>query len=265
MTNILCGAHLSKRNILKDVQVTGSEVAQVFLGNPRSWKVPPSLSKSEKSFWDECSIPMYVHSSYLVNPASSNPEVREKTIASLNAQFKAASEIKARGLVIHAGQATGSTLKIAAQRWREVFEKVNMHEVQLLVENTAGGSVALGRSIEGIEILWKEIEDFNPKLCLDTCHTWSSNMIDPNLDPYEAFMKVYEDLDALGVNIGLIHANGSKDDRRSGRDRHTNLTDSNFSLNLVKALALETKAPVILETPGPLKILRNELEMLRSS
>lgn len=261
---VLYGVHLSRRNILKDVAATGAESAQVFLGSPRTWAAPPKLSAKELDFWKTYDIPTYVHSSYLVNPASNRQEVRDSSAKALNDQFAAASEIHAKGLVIHAGQASGSTLNEAANRWKSVLEKVDMNGVQLLVENTAGGEVALGRSLEGLEVLWEVIADYAPKLCLDTCHAWAGNVLADEDSAGEAFDNLLDSLETRGIEIGLVHLNGSLDPRNSGRDRHTNLTASEFSLATSRHVAERVGVPAILETPGPLHIIRKELDMLRA-
>lgn len=258
------GVHLSRRSILKDVQETGAEAAQVFLGSPRTWAAPPKLSEKELKFWSEYEVPMYVHSSYLVNPASNNPEVRSSSATSLTHQFRAASDIKAKGLVIHAGQASGSTLTEAASRWKSVLNQVDLSGVQLLVENTAGGEVALGRSLEGLEILWEAIAEYSPKLCLDTCHAWAGNVLQDEDSTAESFENLMNNLESRGIDIGLVHLNGSIDLRHSGRDRHTNLTVSSFPISVSRSVAERANVPAILETPGPLHIIRKELDMLRS-
>lgn len=261
---VLYGVHLSRRNILKDVEATGADAAQVFLGSPRTWAAPPKLSDKELAFWASYELPMYVHSSYLVNPASNSPEVRSSSATSLTHQFRAASEIKAKGLVIHAGQASGSTLTEAASRWKSVLDQVDLNGVQLLVENTAGGEVALGRSLDGLEVLWESIADYSPKLCLDTCHAWAGNVLEDEEPAAEAFDNLMNKLESKGIDVGLVHLNGSIDARHSGRDRHTNLTVSSFPLSVSRGIAERAGVPAILETPGPLHTVRKELDMLRS-
>lgn len=260
---VLYGAHLSRRTILEGVKATGAEVAQIFLGSPRTWAAPAKLSDAELEFWASYKIPMYVHSSYLVNPASSTEHVRVSTEKSLTSQFAAAADIKAKGVIVHGGHASGSTLKEAAARWSKTLANVDMHGVQLLVENTAGGAVAPGRSLEGLEMLWEAISDHSPKLCLDTCHAWTSNLLTPDSLAEDAFMELMDKLDERGIEIGLTHLNGSLDSRNSGRDHHSNLSNSVYTLETAKRVAERAGAPAILETPGPLVILRKELEALR--
>lgn len=262
--NILYGAHLSRRTILKGVAETGAEVAQVFLGSPRRWAAPPQLPTVELDFWAEYEIPIYVHSSYLVNPASSDATVRKNSVLSLSSQFAAAAAIKAEGVVVHAGHAAGETISDAVNNWQESLKQIDTRGVQLLIENTAGGNVAPGRTLSGLDQLWSGLAEYSPKLCFDTCHAWTGKMLDKKLPPEEAFLKLLAELDALGVEIGLTHLNGSLDARGSGRDHHSNLTNSAFPLRTSKLIAKTIGAHAILETPGPLDTLRKELFFLRN-
>jgi deoxyribonuclease-4 len=265
MDKIKYGAHLSGRTILDDVKATGAEAAQIFLGSPKTWRAPAAKSEKDKKFWAEYELPIFVHSSYIINPASDNEGVRDNSTKSLGYQFNSASEVSASGVVIHAGQAPQATLEVAAKRWYEALTAVDTHGVQILIENTAGGNVAPGRSLEGLEILWNAIGSFAPKLCLDTCHAWAGNVLDQSLPADEAFSKLLDELESRGIEIGLTHLNGSLDDRGSGRDHHSNLTSSNFDLSVAKQVAERAGVPAILETPGPLETLRDELELLRKS
>lgn len=264
MTKIQYGAHLSSRSILEGLEVTGAETAQIFLGSPKTWRAPAAKSEKERAFWKRIEAPIFVHSSYIINPASDTEGVRENSTRSMGYQFEAAAAVSASGVIIHGGQAPQADLKTAAKRWREALTAIDLHGVQLLIENTSGGKIAPGRSWEGLERLWEEVAEFNPKLCLDTCHAWTGDLIDAELPETEAFDQLMDGLESRGIEIGLTHLNGSRDARKTGRDHHSNLTDSNFSLETVRRVAERAGTPAILETPGPLETLKHEIELLRS-
>lgn len=241
----------------------GAGVAQVFVGSPKAWRAP-RIYDAELKFWNQKKFPVYVHSSYLVNPSSSGEEFREKTIESLSAQFEASAKIHARGMVVHGGHAgVNGSLEEAVTRWGEAMKRIDTHGVQILVENTAGGNSAPGRSLEGLTRLWDEIGAYGPKLCLDTCHAWAGNVLDESLEPLEAFSKLFDELDSRGIEVGLVHLNGSRDPRNSGRDHHSDLTDSDFSIEVSKYVAERAGTHVILETPGDLATIKREIALLR--
>jgi deoxyribonuclease-4 len=260
---VLVGAHLSRRNILKEVAATGAEVAQVSIGNTRSW-APPRLTDEELAFWPAYELPVYVHASYLANPASSNAEVRAKTALALSQQLAAAEAIGARGVVVHGGHASGETVAAAVSHWATTLTEVEFTSVPLLIENTAGGTAAAGRTLEGLQRLWETVGGYNVGLCVDTCHAWAGNLLTPGAPPEEAFPELLEKLRASGIPLRLLHLNGSQDEQGSGRDRHTNLTQSKFSLTSAAQLLHAAEVPGILETPGPLPKLREEFELLRT-
>lgn len=260
---VLYGAHFSRATVVDAMAATGAKVAQVFIGSPKAWAAS-KVKEEELALWKEREFPVYVHSSYLVNPASTNDLIREKTAVSLSHQFAGAASIGAKGLVVHAGHAGGEDLNTAIRNWKETMKTVDTHGVQLLVENTAGGKAAPGRSLEGLERLWEVLGDFSPKLCLDTCHAWAGDVLNKDLAPEEAFLELLENLKKLGIELGLTHLNGSLDPRNSGRDHHSNLSNSLYDIEVSKKVAEAAGVHAVLETPGPFVMLKAELAHLNS-
>lgn len=260
---ILYGAHFSRATVVDSMAATGAKVAQVFIGSPKAWAAP-RVKDEEIELWKDRKFPVYVHSSYLVNPASTNELIRQKTAVSLSQQFAAAATIGAKGLVVHAGHAGGENLDTAILNWKETMKTVDTHGVQLLVENTAGGKAAPGRSLEGLERLWEVLGDFSPKLCLDTCHAWAGDVLNRELAPEDAFIDLLGNFNKLGISLGLTHLNGSLDARNSGRDHHSNLTNSLYDIEVSKKVAELAGVHAILETPGPFAALKAELAHLNT-
>ena len=61
---------------------------------------------------------------------------------------------------------------------------------------------------------------------------------------------VVERLTAAIGRIDLVHANDSKDEAGSGRDRHENLGRGRIDPDVLVAVVAAAGAPVIVETPG---------------
>lgn len=252
---ILLGAHMGAgtKGINHEVEIHGAEVAQIFIGSPMVWSPPRRIpaNANGRPTWN---VPVYVHCSYLVNPASSDPVTRARSITSLNHQLSVASLVGAKGLVVHGGHNAGGSVDEAVRLWSEAFKKLDFH-VPLLIENTAGGTAAPTRSWEGMAKLWKVAKDYpNVGVCIDTCHAHASGMGTQDLGQRM--------LDITG-RIDLVHANGSLDRPGSGRDKHTNLFDSDIPwvdmINLIRT----ADAPVILETPAGLPAHLRELSTIR--
>lgn len=252
---ILLGAHVGAgtKGINHEVELHGAEVAQIFVGSPMNWSPPRRLPLNEngRSNW---TVPIYIHCSYLVNPASSNPITRSRSIASLNHQLSIAKIVGAQALVVHGGHNSGGSVSEAVRLWGEAFKELDF-QVPLLIENTAGGQAAPARNLDGLAELW-EVAGNYPEVgvCIDTCHAHASGM-----GTHDLGRRVK---DVTG-RIDLVHANGSLDEPGGGRDRHSNLFDSDIPIEDIIDLIREADAPVILETPAGLPAHLKELSMLR--
>ena len=72
------------------------------------------------------------------------------------------------------------------------------------------------------------------------------------------------DLTEITGGISLVHANGSRDEAGSGRDRHANFDDGLLPGNVVVDVIKKANAPAIIETPeekhmSDLQFLRDKL------
>jgi deoxyribonuclease IV len=84
----------------------GSEVAQVFVSNPRGWALSPGNPAQDAAFVAGCAergIPVYVHASLLVNLGSPTPATVEHSTATLAHALERGAVIGAAGVVFHAG------------------------------------------------------------------------------------------------------------------------------------------------------------------
>jgi deoxyribonuclease-4 len=148
----------------------------------------------------------------------------------------------------------GTELEDGLANWRKALERLET-TVPVLIENTAGGSHALSRTIETIARLWEHLDGFDVGFCLDTCHAHAAG---------EDLSTVVERvLDATG-RIDLVHANDSKDDPGSGRDRHERLGKGRIDPDQFTAIVKAAGAPVVLETPGGLEAQADDIAWLRS-
>lgn len=237
---MIVGAHVPSENLLVEARERGADIVQVFLSNPQSWKKP--LPRDDADEILKSDVGVYVHAPYLVNVVSGNNRVRIPSRKILQDSADAASAIAARGLIVHGGHMTGDDADEAEGfvRWRKALEAIET-DVPILIENTAGGDVAMARQIEVVARLWEHLGDLAPGFCLDTCHAWAAGQVlDGLVDRVRA---------ATG-RIDLIHCNDSKDPFDSRRDRHQNLTLGEIPEGELADLLREADAPIVVETPG---------------
>jgi deoxyribonuclease-4 len=101
----------------------------------------------------------------------------------------------------------------------------------------------MARHLDAIARLWEALGDFSDRIgfCLDTCHFHAGG---------EELATVVERVRAITGRIDLVHANDSKDEFDSGRDRHENFGAGNVDPADLVAVVLAAGAPVVCETPG---------------
>jgi deoxyribonuclease-4 len=252
----MIGAHLSRGSLAADLATSTAEVAQVFVSNPRGYQAPPAQATVG---FQELGVPIYAHLPYLVNPASADESVRERSRALILATDKACAGAVA-GIVIHGGQGgPKASVAEAIERWQITLEGLEL-QVPLLVENTAGGNSAPGRELADLcELVLLLREGGLPAgVCYDSCHGHAAG--------HEDLTGAYAQLQRLLGRVDLVHLNDSRDPLGSARDRHALIDAGSIGLQPLVALAAIAEAnltPVVLETPGDPEIWRSELELLR--
>jgi deoxyribonuclease-4 len=167
----------------------------------------------------------------------------------------AASEIGAQAVIVHGGHVTGDgPQEEGIERWRKALDPLDS-EVQVLIENTAGGDKAVARRVEWLKRLFDEIAEFGVGFVLDTCHIWAGG------EPLDEV--VPRVMDATG-RIDLVHANDSKDPFDSRRDRHQNLGKGQIPPEELARIIADAGAPVVVETPGGAFEQATDIEWVRA-
>lgn len=251
---MLVGAHVSSGDPLVEAAIRGADLCQIFLSNPQSWKKPNPREDAEQL--REASLPIYVHAPYLINLCADNNRVRIPSRKILQDTCDAATEVGATAVVVHGGHVTGDgPQEEGIVRWRKALEVLDT-DMQVLIENTAGGDKALARRAEWLERLWGEIGEFDVGFVLDTCHAWAGG------EPLDGLV---ERVMAATGRIDLVHANDSKDPFDSHRDRHTNLGIGEIPPDALARVICEAGAPVVVETPGEPADQATDIEWVRSA
>ncbi len=205
------------------------EAIQIFNQSPRMWR-PTRYTEDDFAAFREAVgasriAATTIHAVYLINCASKEPEIREKSIASLTHALRVGDGIGASGVVLHAGARKGepqaASIKRAAKAIAKALQATDSCPV--LLENTAGMDGPLGRDFDELARLLDLLDgDERVGICLDCCHLLASGF---EIRTPEGLDEVLADFDAL---IGLdrlrcLHLNDSKIPLGGNRDRHANL------------------------------------------
>jgi deoxyribonuclease IV len=232
------GAHVKTDDPLAVAEASGAGCVQLFLSDPQGWKKPKPREDAEAL--QNAGIPVYVHAPYIVNLASPDNRIRIPSRKVLQQTCEAAAMVGATAVIVHGGHVSkDDTVEDGVERWVKGIKSLET-EVPVYLENTAGGNHAMARHFDTIAKLWDAIGPLGVGFCLDTCHTHAAG---------EEMVGAAERILAITGRIDLVHANDSKDEAGSGRDRHEHLGAGKISPEVLVEVVATAKAPVICETP----------------
>ena len=245
MTALSIGAHVDPLDPISEARARGTDVVQIFLGDPQDWRAPKLAyaggAAGLRADAAAAGLTVYVHSPYTINVATSNNRIRIPSRKLLQQNVDLAAEIGAAGVVVHGGHVLAADdPAVGFDNWRKTFERLDQ-KVPVLIENTAGGDQAMARRLEAIGRLWDALSGHDVGFCLDTCHAWAGGIDLPT---------AVDQVKAITGRIDLVHANDSKDGFDSGRDRHDNFGAGSIDPAELVAVIASAGAPVICETPG---------------
>jgi deoxyribonuclease-4 len=227
---MLIGAHVSPagglaKAIGRGVE-RGCEAIQIFNQSPRMWR-PTAYGEDDFAAFREAMEAsdiraVLIHAVYLLNCASEDPEIREKSLASLIQSLRIGQGIGAVGVVLHPGSAkqgdVGQAIKRAGAVIKEALSETEGCELHL--EDTAGAGGTLGRSFGELASLLSAAGD-SPRLgiCLDSCHLLASGY---DIRTAEGLERTLDEFDAtVGCErLHSLHVNDSQTPVGSNRDRH---------------------------------------------
>ena len=243
---------------------TGCQCLQVFTRNINRWDVSPLDPAAAAAFRQavvDAGLALVVaHDSYLINPASADEVLREKSIAGLITELERAELLGIPWVVAHPGAAGEQPLDEAVARAADgitaALKATPALAAGILIETTAGQGSCLGAAFEEIGTMLKRI-DAVPGLskragvCLDTCHVFAAGY---PLSPREDLDETLRQFDRfIGLKrLVVIHANDSKRDRGSRVDRHEAIGEGKIGREAFRLIMNHPKLagiPLILETP----------------
>jgi deoxyribonuclease-4 len=260
---MLIGAHVSPAGgpakAIARGEERGCDAIQIFNQSPRAWR-PRAYSEDEVGEFHDALAEspveaLVIHAVYLLNPASEDPALREKTLTALVGALRAGELLGARSVVLHPGSALKDEVEPALARAAAVIKEAldETDSCPLHLEDTAGAGGTLGRSFaELARLLELAGGDGRLGICLDSCHLLASGY---DIRDADGLARVLDDFDAaVGLDrLGSLHVNDSATPLGSNRDRHINLGDGELGEEGCAAFLSEPRfegLPCIFEGPG---------------
>jgi len=266
------GAHISVSGgyakALDYADSVGCECVQIFAKSPRQWRakpVDPEVAAEFRAMREARGFgPVFTHTAYLINPATSDLELREKSIAALADELVRGSILGAAGVVTHIGNDPDADPAAAALRVGEAVVRAfelaggDACNTRLLLENTAGAGRTFGSNFEELgaclDAAGLPVDRLG--VCLDTCHAWAFGL---PVDTEEGWREVVAGIEGCcGTGrLGLIHANDCLFERGSKRDRHAWIGDGLIGRDGFAAMVCTPELAdvcVVTEMPGEVPI-----------
>ncbi|MFH1864935.1 MAG: deoxyribonuclease IV [Candidatus Eisenbacteria bacterium] len=237
----------------------GCETIQLFSGNPMSWSTGKLDNHERDGFIEEIDRagigPVVLHTPYLINPASPDPELREKSLGGLVAAMTRAHELGAGSVITHCGNHMGEGPDAGIDRSIEMVGRsleLAPPGSTVALENGAGKGTEIGLSVDELARLVEPFPRDRVGIVLDTAHLWGLGF---DLARKRVLDELVASLDSgPGMDrVWAIHGNDSSADLGSRKDRHALWTDGRMGRKGLRAIVgcrALSHLPFILEIPG---------------
>jgi len=258
------GAHVSSAGDIslapQRAKEIGCECFQIFSRPPQGGKakeITPEIAKKfkenmKKYSQKEC----YIHAPYYINLASPNNRIYYGSITVIREELERGSSLGVKYVMIHLGSYREVGKKKGMAMVREGISKIlkDYHsKTQLLIEMSAGAGSIIGDTYDEISSIINsaKLKKYNLGICFDTAHAYASGY---DLANEKAVKKTFFEFNKiLGLKrLKLIHANDSKVELNSKKDRHEHIGKGKIGLKGFQAIvnfANKNKINLIIETP----------------
>jgi deoxyribonuclease-4 len=258
------GAHLSIAGgvwrAVERARALRADCLQLFVKPPQQWRFQPLHEKDIERFRAAAEgvglAPLVGHASYLVNLATPDETLYEKSLQCLLAEWDRAEGLGLEFLVLHPGSHTGSGEAAGLARIARALDRMHgerpAQKCRILLETTAGAGSTLCGRLEHLRWLLERCEAGDRLgIAIDTCHLFVAGY---DLRTKKAVEETLGKIDkVVGLaRVGVVHVNDAKGALGSHRDRHEHIGRGKIGREGFRALVNHpalAALPFILETP----------------
>ncbi len=247
-------------NAAHHAQKIGCDTFQMFSANPRGWRTldptPDDCARFRAAREGYKLSPLVIHDNYLINLASADAFIRERSIAAFRRELKRAVALGADYLVTHPGSAKGTSaaagICTCIESLHLAAKGLKLNGLTILIENTAGQGSVIGRTFEEVaEIITGAENDLPVGACIDTAHSFEAGYA---IHTAEGLRDAVKQLEAtIGLEkVRVIHSNDSKTAFGSHADRHEHIGKGQIGAEGFRRIVRHPKLkniPFICETP----------------
>jgi deoxyribonuclease-4 len=243
----------------------GMRALQIFSAVPKFYgdrsSIRPDRAERFRAELAETGIApahVMVHAAYVLNPATSDADRWERSVAGLAKELERSTRLGAGAICFHPGNSGGGNREEACARVAQAIVRA-LEAVEtgtrLLIENTAGAGNAVGNMAGEIGAMLAAVP---PRLRartgygLDTCHLFAAGY-DITASPAALAAVLDEFESATGEPPAFFHLNDSEGVLGSRRDRHRLIGEGAIGAEPFRWLLSDRRSlgvPLVLETPA---------------
>ena len=258
------GAHVSIAGGIENAPLRarqlGCECFQMFTRSPRGGNPPELEDRLLEAFFLNCSeasiSDYYVHTPYFINLASGKDDLREKSVDLVREELERSSALGVKYAMTHIGSAKGLRREEAIDNAADSVSRILGDyggTTRLLLENTAGQGYTIGSSFEEISLILRSVARDDLGVCMDTAHMFASGY---DIRTGEGIGELVESIGAAFApgTVKLVHANDSKAEFNSSRDRHEHVGEGKIGIGCFSAMIgnpFFENLDMIVEMPPP--------------
>jgi deoxyribonuclease-4 len=261
------GAHMSiaggvDRSIERGRSI-GCETIQIFTKSNQQWRAKPlepeEIARFQAARAASGIDPVFAHAAYLINLASSDDDVWERSLEAFAVELERCTALKLPFIVLHpgahggAGEDTG--LSRVARALDECFSRQKDTDVLVLLETTAGQGSSVGGRFEHLAgIMDRSLHPERLGICFDTCHAFAAGYDIRTARGYDLTIAGLDHLIGL-QHLKAVHLNDSRGELGGRLDRHAHIGMGQLGPEAFRLLLNDPRLrhlPMVLETPkGP--------------
>lgn len=255
------------RHALERIRIVGAGAVQVFADNPTAWRrkadAPTDIEAFRVALDDAGVGPLAVHAPYLVNLATPDPALLERSCEVMVAELRMGERYGARYVNVHIGSHKGAGLEEGLERAGEAVARIldavspTTDTPMLVLEDSAGQGDSVGVTMAELGAILRSAarhgaDPSQVGVCLDTAHLWGAGYAIETPRGVEAL--IAELREHVGMErLALIHLNDSRAGRGSRVDRHEHVGGGRIGAAGMAAILNHpalARVPMLLETPG---------------
>jgi deoxyribonuclease-4 len=250
-------------NALIAADELGANAIQIFSHNARSWRmtnIKPEQLELWHNTWKDSGVEyVVIHTSYLINLASPKEDVYEKSVKTLLEEVVRAGQLGIPHINTHVGKHLETGIDAGIEKIVVAIDEVlatpearEYPDVMILLENDAGTGSTIGVKFAAMgQIIDNVKEPDRLGICFDTCHGFAAGYDFSTSAKLDAMLEEVDQ--TVGIDkLKLIHANDSKHELDSRKDRHEHIGQGHIGEKAFELILNHPKTrdlPFVLETP----------------